>query len=355
MLNRFLKYVHRKNVESEKDMRHPVPLVIGEQGVGKSAIIKQTAEELSEDQDDFGWVKLNGAMLQHPADVFGFPETDEEEGTTKHLPHDWFKKVLSYDKGIFFIDEFLRAEPPAQDALYDFILWGELGDYEVPDDWTIVCASNPPTQDFHVETMDQALVDRFVVYPYAGNRQNWFDWAVDQGDVSDDIIAYYKNNPDLVTLNEPEIPFEIEPTHRSLEMLDILYERNMDKDILHAIISGTIGEENFKSFNDFRKTQDFGVSAEEVIQDWHNIKPEVEHLNDEKGVEMQILKPLSDNIVSEVKRRDENDEDLNQYRKNIIEYLKFLPQELKEDTFSEIADVDADIVKDEELIDSVID
>lgn len=357
LLKKTIKHVHRCNLQSDKDMRHPVPLVLGRQGVGKSAIIKKVAEELEENTDDsFSFIKLQGSMLEHPADILGYPETDEE-GKTKHLPHEWFHETQEYDQGILFIDEFLRTAPPAQNALYDLILWGELGQYKLSENWSILCASNPPTSEYHVEDMDPALIDRFLVFPFKGNRRDWMNWAKEE-DIDDDIVGYYQQHNELVTLQEPEIPFEITPTHRSLEMLDILYEPTMDDDLLHAVITGTIGEENFESFRDYVEMSNSGITPEQVVEEYDQVRDRINDLIHPDGtVEMQVLKPIAENVVDYLESESEDLDDtseLNVYRKNLKNFLTDIPRELMETVFEDICGrVDPELVRDEELFEKL--
>lgn len=363
LLKKLLKHVHECNINSNKDMRHPVPLVLGRQGVGKSAIIKETGKDLEEkfgeegDDRSFGWIKLQGSMLEHPADILGYPETNEE-GETEHLPHEWFFEMKKHDEGILFIDEFLRTAPPAQNALYDLILWGELGQRNIPDDWTIVCASNPPTNEYYVEDMDPALIDRFLVFPFKAKRQHFMNWAKSDGNISDEVVGYYQQNKELVTLAEPEIPFEIEPTHRSLEMLDLLYKNNLDEDLLHAIIAGTIGEENFQSFRDYVEMTNSGVNPEEVVKEYSKVQNKIKSMiGDDGTVEMQVLKPITENVVDYLVNLEEDVDDieeLNPYRKNIKRFLLDIPTELLSKTFNEICEkVDPKLVQDEEIYNKI--
>ena len=68
-INPLLRYIVRNNERLQEQGENPVAVdIVGEAGIGKSAIVEQLAKEL-----DYNYVKLNLAQITETGDIAGFP------------------------------------------------------------------------------------------------------------------------------------------------------------------------------------------------------------------------------------------------------------------------------------------
>lgn len=87
---------------------------------------------------------------------------DCQESLTKQLemvrPHD------VDEAEIIFFDEFNRADPKTMNAVFEIIQFRTINGQPLPNLKACWAAMNPPDEDYEVEKLDPALVDRFDVY-----------------------------------------------------------------------------------------------------------------------------------------------------------------------------------------------
>ena len=113
------------------DAKQPVCLW-GSPGIGKSQIVHQTGILTNREVRDVR------AVLLDPVDLRGLPHVNGDGrshwATPEFLPRD--------GQGIFFLDELNRAVMMVQNACFQLVLDGKLGEYTMPPEWRIVAACN---------------------------------------------------------------------------------------------------------------------------------------------------------------------------------------------------------------------
>jgi MoxR-like ATPase len=110
--------------------RRPIYLW-GLPGVGKSSLIHQAAQQASLDLLDLR------AVLLDPVDLRGLPRIHNDLALwcpLAFLPKD--------GAGVLFLDELAQAPPLVQAACLQLTLDRRLGEYVLPDGWSVVAASN---------------------------------------------------------------------------------------------------------------------------------------------------------------------------------------------------------------------
>ena len=116
------------------DQKLPV-FIWGAPGIGKSSIVKQIAK-----QRELEFIDLRLSLLD-PTDLKGIPffNSETKEGI-------WAKPSFlpskQDSKGILFLDEINTAPPAVQASAYQLILDRKVGEYELPEGWSIVAAGN---------------------------------------------------------------------------------------------------------------------------------------------------------------------------------------------------------------------
>ena len=128
----------------------------GPVGAGKSSVVRQVAEDL-----ELGFIDVRASQLE-PVDVRGIPTI--EDGLTKFALPDWLPNVeRDGERGILCLDEFHSAMQSVQTAFYSLKQERILGDWTMPDGWTVIILSNRPEDGASVHgRIDSAIANRYV-------------------------------------------------------------------------------------------------------------------------------------------------------------------------------------------------
>ncbi|MEG1410810.1 MAG: ATP-binding protein, partial [Terrisporobacter sp.] len=152
-----------------------VPLVVGESGIGKTALAKKLAKN-----NNWSLIVIDGNLLKE-GEIGGLPTVESyvamdaigneiEKKTTVYAIHNKLREIdkeVSKNKSVLlFIDEINRCEHTVQQELMNLILNREINGYKLPDEVKILAAMNPSCKygsdfDYQVVDMDAAQENRF--------------------------------------------------------------------------------------------------------------------------------------------------------------------------------------------------
>lgn len=153
----------------------------GPVGTGKSAIVRQVAEEL-----EIGYIDTRISQLTE-TDSRGLP--DIKDGKSTFALPDWFPNEQRDGKrGVWVLDEYYSGLLSTQIAFYSALNQSEryIGDYKIPDGWTIIGLSNRPQDGASVNgRIDSATGTRwhsqYNLLPEIGSFTNWaFENGIDE-------------------------------------------------------------------------------------------------------------------------------------------------------------------------------
>ena len=204
-----------------------VPFLQGRPGIGKSAIVKQLAEE-----NELDFIDLRLSQLDS-CDIRGIPRVDAEKNVSRWYVPEFlpFKDIDKFEgtKGILFLDEINRARPDVLQSIFQLVYDRKVGEYELLDDWYIIAAGNLGIEDgTDVLDFDSALKNRFAYIDVDHNLDDWVSWAVD-AKVYPSIIGFIQNKPQYLHC-EFEKGKNQYVTPRSWHMLSNLLKNNSDVD-----------------------------------------------------------------------------------------------------------------------------
>ena len=235
---RLLDYDKAKNavILTILGSKYRVPMIMGERGVGKSAMVQDIARELHANlitidanvlkEGEIGGLPMiyNGSSSIINKDallaaltrlVKNYEDDDynlqssiingikkyvlEEKAVKKdstdsivvYAPHVKLQEARRYyeeDKKsmtIIFIDEFNRCDTIVKREIMNIILNREINGYKLPKNTKIICACNPTSNfdlytdtDYQVEEMDEAQLDRFRWIAVGSNVNTWIKWGM---------------------------------------------------------------------------------------------------------------------------------------------------------------------------------
>ena len=320
-----------------------VPLVVGESGIGKTALAKKLAEE-----NNWSLVVIDGNLLKE-GEIGGLP-TIESYTTTNSNGEKIEKKITVYAvhnklreideeiaKGksvLLFIDEINRCEHTVQQELMNLILNREINGYKLHYDVKILAAMNPSSKygsdfDYQVVDMDAAQENRFVWLNMEPDYNQWLNWAMDAG-IEQKVIEFISTFPEyLHRINEDDVratPRSYERVSKSYKM----YKENKDsipRNVFLNVIKGNVGKVIAEEFISFVESDCSPlISYEDVLSCEALSSSVIEKVKSESHTRlylsaMNILKTLESNF--------KNDDNISENNINrFIEFLKLYPVDL---------------------------
>ena len=226
-----------------------VPLIIGESGIGKTALISQMAAE-----NNWNLVAIDANLLKE-GEIGGLPIVKNDR--TIYAIHYKLSQINELSKKenkdiVLFIDELNRCDHTVQQELMNLILNREINGFSLPDKVKIIAAMNPSNQydnfeesDYQVVDMDPAQENRFVWIEMDSDIKEWLKWGINDGNIDYDILDFLGEFPSyLHTVSSTE---HIKATPRSWERISKAYKiyknnkENYSKNIFFNVVRGNVG------------------------------------------------------------------------------------------------------------------
>lgn len=319
-----------------------VPLVVGESGIGKTALAKKIAKE-----NDWSLIVIDGNLLKE-GEIGGLPTVESyvvlnsngeniEKKTTIYAVHNKLREIdEQIAKGrtvLLFIDEINRCEHTVQQELMNLILNREINGYKLDDAVKILAAMNPSSKygsdfDYQVVDMDAAQENRFVWLNMEADHTQWINWAIREG-IEDKVIEFISTFPEYLHKINDE---DVRATPRSYERVSksyTIFKEQKDlipRSVFLNVIKGNVGKVIAEEFISFIESDCSPLVSYEDIFLGETLNSEIiEKVKNESHTRlylsaMNILKKLELNI------KDNNDSKV--YIDRLIEFLKLYPIDL---------------------------
>ena len=319
-----------------------VPLIVGESGIGKTALAKKLAQE-----NNWSLVVIDGNLLKE-GEIGGLPTIESYISTnsdgekiqkkiTVYAVHNKLREIdeeISKGKTVLlFIDEINRCEHTVQQELMNLILNREINGYKLDDNVKILAAMNPSSKygldfDYQVVDMDAAQENRFVWLNMEPDYNQWINWAINEG-IEQKVIEFISTFPEyLHRINEDDV----RATPRSYERVSKSYKvykeqkDQIPRNIFLNVIKGNVGKVIAEEFISFVESDAKAlISYEDVFLGETLSQDTVDKVKGESHTRLylsaiNILKTLELNIA--------NKEKPNNYINRFIEFLKLYPIDL---------------------------
>jgi hypothetical protein len=311
------------------------PMLWGQPGVAKTAIMKEIADEL-------GYAYFPLRLSQREAvDLLGlmYLHVDEEtkQSVTDYHPPKWFARALHKGKAIIFLDELNRARPEVLKASFELVE-RQLNGIKLPDNVIVIAACNPDDERNDVISFDDATIDRFMHLRVNPSSKVWLDWArqsetgEDGGptNIDQDIINFISTtNGALFTVekNDSGIPVTIKQTPRSWHRASILHRLKLPMELEMECLNGIVGTDLTMAF---RKSIDDldnkPFTAEEICGMSEKTQKRLKKYSSVKDTNrLDLIKESIKNLSDYVKN---NSLESLKHAENIKMFLKILPEDL---------------------------
>ena len=212
------------------EIRQPT-FIWGPPGIGKSQVVRQTAERMGLELTDIR------AILLDPVDLRGIPKIDDNGTSTWCAP----SFLPRSGEGILFLDELNSAPPLVQAACYQLVLDRKLGEYTLPDGWSILAAGNREQDRAVTHRMPSALANRFVHIDFSVDQEEWLNWAM-ENKLAPEVISFIRFRPKLLHDFDPARADKAFPSPRSWEFVSGIMGSEMDFSLLSELVAGTVGK-----------------------------------------------------------------------------------------------------------------
>lgn len=320
-----------------------VPLIVGESGIGKTALANKLAKE-----NDWSLIVIDGNLLKE-GEIGGLPTIESyvgvnsngyktEKKTTVYAVHNKLREIdeeiSKSNTVLLFIDEINRCEHTVQQELMNLILNREINGYKLHDDVKILAAMNPSSKygsdfDYQVVDMDAAQENRFVWLNMESDHTQWIKWAIDEG-IERKVIEFISTFPEyLHKINEDDV----RATPRSYERVSKIYKVYKEKNnsipraVFLNVVKGNVGKviaEEFISF--IESNSEPLISYEDVFLGESIDESIVERVKNESHTRLYLS---AMNILKDLELNIKNDKyESNHYINRFIEFLKMYPVDL---------------------------
>lgn len=273
-LNKLIK-VYYSSADSKNKK---IPLIVyGKYGVGKSAVIYETARQLANEKNkDFvDWNRITQqekeVLIKNPENKFVFvdirlaemdigdfklPDFKKDEDYFIFKSTNW-AKLLTNPKsdGILFFDELTLATPVILSSVYKIIYDRVFNEDKISDEWFIMGAGNTSEDNAYTHDLPSPIRDRGgEVMLTPSSLRNWVDNYALKHNISSKIITFLEWKPSYLHKVE-ENEEQKSTTERGWERLNTLLQNAKTQDEFELISGSAINEGIAREFSAFLKLQ----------------------------------------------------------------------------------------------------
>lgn len=220
-----IEEIIRFSMDSSKGS-YKLPVALwGLAGVGKTEFVAQIAE-----RHGYNLVVVHLATQGDICDLIGIPkyiEVKDKDGKVIDAIQmwsrpEWLSKALDNTlatgkPNLFFLDEFNRGNRLVLQAMLPFLIEGKLHTHKVNKEDAIICAMNPPTDDYEVNTIsDAALLNRVGHCIFKPTNDEYIKFLQATG-MDAVTISVLKQNPEFMKISDFKLDFDITTTRRSID------------------------------------------------------------------------------------------------------------------------------------------
>lgn len=319
-----------------------VPLVVGESGIGKTALAKKLAKD-----NNWTLITIDGNLLKE-GEIGGLPTVESytsinddgnkiEKKTTIYAVHNKLREIdeeINAGRNVLlFIDEINRCEHTVQQELMNLILNREINGYKLSENVKILAAMNPSNKygedfDYQVVEMDAAQENRFVWLNMEADYNQWIKWAIESG-IESKVIEFISTFPDYLHKINDE---DVRATPRSYERVSKTYkiykeqQDTIPKSVFLNVIKGNVGKVIAQEFVSFIESNSNPlIKFDDVFLTENLDKNVIARIKNESHTRLYIS---AINILKILENKIKEDEHLIFFVNRFVEFLSEYPVDL---------------------------
>lgn len=313
------------------DKQRPI-FMIGAPGIGKTAIMKQIAEEL-------GVGLVSYSMTHHTRQsALGLPIIKKKNynGVEYDISRYSMSEIIAsaYDmmedtgikEGILFLDEINCVSETLAPSMLQFLQYKIFGQHRLPDGWIVVTAGNPPEYNKSVREYDIVTLDRLKVINVEPNFDVWKEYALNNN-VHGSILSFLEIKKEFFYIVETTTEGKNYVTARGWEDLSkmiYLYEKNnikVDESLISQYIHHKAVSKEFAVYYDLynKYKSDYQIGSIVNGNATEDIKNRARLAKFDERI--SLLGLLIDNISSNMASSVENEVCIMEYL-DVLKYIK---------------------------------
>jgi len=243
-------------------------LMEGLHGIGKSEIVKQYCDE-----NGYHYTAL---FLSHQevGDLIGIPVTEMINGESITL---WSKPIwlqrmetaaANGKKCVLLLDELNRAQTDVLNSALQLVLERQIHEHVLPEvngyRTQIIACTNPDDGDYQVQSLDPALINRFLKITVEVDEEGWLAWARNN-DVNQIVRDFIVDNmTKLHFISEDEIGATPRSWTKLAKFMDLAQKGQIPEEYILDIMRGKIGSALASQFYVFFKNYSTNISIQDI-------------------------------------------------------------------------------------------
>jgi hypothetical protein len=231
------------NLDANSKELHLIPMLHSAPGLGKSAIVKQVAEDLDIECRTVIFAQFDSGELG------GFPVLSEDRKQYNRAKP-FFMAFEKDSKGILFLDELPQSPISNQNIAAQLVNDGRIGEHKLPKGWTVVCAGNPMAARAGTNAMPSHLKDRLTHFDIEPDTEAFLDYAFNR-DFTPEVTGFLLHRPEYLSMFDPNV--NVSPSPRSWERANTIVGLGLPADLEMTTLAGQVGNAASADFIGFIK------------------------------------------------------------------------------------------------------
>ena len=221
----------------------PIPCGVSVAGIGKTSVVMQSAEALSEIvEKPVNTIVLRLADKDY-SDLAGWSVPSDDKTQMVEIPPAWLAEVRSRpdENFIVFYDELAQARVPNLNACAQTINERTIGSHSIPDNLAFVAATNPQSSKAGTNVIPSHLKDRLSFIYISANARQAVDYGLKNG-WHPFTVAYLEARPDNVSKFDKDADSCASP--RSWGKISTIEHnrKHLSEQAYTALVMGTVGD-----------------------------------------------------------------------------------------------------------------
>jgi len=312
-----------------------VPHLLGGPGIGKTEVVYEAARRDEKESGEKCVVVTRELSQMDQFDVMGAlivedREIETESGfrtmkITDFAPPVFFPRA---GRGYLFFDEFSRANKDVQNVVMNLLLYRKMGDYTLPEKFSIVLASNIGDSFQTNDIDDPAHISRQQFIHMKLTAPKWLSWYKKQECMHPVVYDFISNKPNFLYDDKGFNARTSFATPRDWVKMGSVLNRlsgTASQKQLLQMFSGYIGKANASIFLDFIAQQDDSIPLEKVLYSYASVAKDVQHLR--TSSKASVMADLIKSVAIAVVERCVDPEEMKNILPNLSAFMCDLPDE----------------------------
>lgn len=206
-------------------------LLVGKPGIGKTDMVGQVSKALA-----CGLITMH-PVVSDPIDFKGLPAN--VNGLAEFLPYGDLRRLIEAEElTICFIDDLGQAPMAVQAAAMQLVLAREINGQKISDNVVFIAATNSRKDRAGVTGLINPLINRFTVIEVEADVESFCQWALTDGNLPTEIVAYVQFRPDMFNDYKPTNDIVNFPSPRGITTAARWYQDGIDD---QEVLAGACG------------------------------------------------------------------------------------------------------------------